>query len=211
MSRRKSAQAVILAAGSLAAVPASSSAATIYSGIRNLTVTSSTADFNQKIEVDLDGNGSLDLGLFQANTLSMASGSIGVPVDSGHFYAQSIGAGQFVGPVGADWKSAGFLAGVGSGPVPVEGPWAPPTQTGTLGFAFSDAFSATYYGWARVTVDFDLLAGTGTATLIEWAYQNQAGTPIQTDGAATPEPSTLSLLALGAAGLAVLRARRKKA
>ena len=199
---------MLLAAGALAAMPVASPAAVIYSGIRNLSATSSnTVDLDQAIGVDVNGDSTLDLHLFLGATVALGAGSSGGQGDGSGFYLQSMGSGQSIGPIGGNWKLSGILAAVGSNPVPVEGPWAPPNQTGTFGFAFNDS-SALYYGWARANVDFDLTAVTGTATLIDWAYENQPDTSIHTP---VPEPSTLSLLALGAAGLAAVRARRNRA
>ncbi len=208
MARRKIAKSALVAAGALAALPTSSPAAIIYSGIRNLSISSSSpVSFDKQIEVDVDGDGLEDVGIFLASTLSFAAGSVGVPGDGSSFYAQRIGPGDTVGPIDASWQLKGALAGVSTGTLPVEGPWAPPNQTGTFGFAF-DASGDVYYGWARANLEFNLPAGTSTATLIDWAYEDRRDTAIQ---AAVPEPSTLTLLALGAAGLAAVRARRKKA
>jgi hypothetical protein len=61
------------------------------------------------------------------------------------------------------------------------------------------------YGWIRVSVaeDFDSI------TIHDWAYQDD-GSPI-TVGDQVPVPSTLLLLATGAAGLAGLRRKKKNA
>jgi hypothetical protein len=199
----------LAAAGALAVLPTSSPASVIYSGIRNLSVSSSSSTgFDRQIEVDVDGDGLEDLGIFLASTLSFAAGSVGVIGDGSSFYAQRVGPGDTVGPIDPSWQLKGALAGVSTGPLPVEGPWAPPNETGALGFAF-DAGGDVHYGWARARVEFNLPAGVSTATLIDWAYESQRETSIQQS--AVPEPSTLALLALGAAGLAAVRARRKKA
>lgn len=79
---------------------------------------------------------------------------------------------------------------------------------------------ASYYGWVNVRdfhfFDFEYSPGQvfqiPTLTLVDWAYQDQADTGIQAGEGrqpAVPEPSTIALLALGAAGLAAWRQRKE--
>lgn len=73
-----------------------------------------------------------------------------------------------------------------------------------LGFKFtSNNTSGTtpLYGWAEITPS----SGTGVGTLVRFAYET-SGAPIA--AGAVPEPSSLSMLALGAFGLTQLRRRR---
>lgn len=61
-----------------------------------------------------------------------------------------------------------------------------------------------HYGWMRIA-----LSGTFTdqpRTLVEYAYESNAGVGIQ--AGAVPEPTSLSILALGALGLVARRRRR---
>jgi hypothetical protein len=62
-----------------------------------------------------------------------------------------------------------------------------------------------YNAWVRVNVN----NSAGSFTVVDWAYENVSGQPIVTG--VVPEPSTLGLLAAGAAGVAALRRRRPAA
>jgi hypothetical protein len=63
--------------------------------------------------------------------------------------------------------------------------------------------SGFHYGWAQVQI-------TGyNATLLQFGYNDGAGAPPTTNP--TPEPSSMALLALGAAGIAAYRRKQSKA
>jgi len=79
---------------------------------------------------------------------------------------------------------------------------------GQFGFRFTNA-SATYYGWGSLTLD---LNPTGQGFVITEAYYNTTPGGAINVGAvpqAVPEPSSMALLGLGAAGVAAWRSRRK--
>lgn len=73
-------------------------------------------------------------------------------------------------------------------------------QTGIMGITFIDAGN-TYHGWVRM-----MRGNGGDGNLVDFAYDNVPNTPIA--AGAIPEPGSLSLLALGAAGLTTWRRRR---
>jgi hypothetical protein len=82
-----------------------------------------------------------------------------------------------------------------------------------LGVAF-DISGSTHYGWAQLIVDAVIFPGSGASiSLIDYAYEDQAGVGIEagTTADAVPEPSTLGLFALGAAGVIALRRKRQNA
>lgn len=85
-------------------------------------------------------------------------------------------------------------------------------RRGYLGLMFDGVGDSYYYGWADIMLSADFK----TATLYGYAYDN-TGAPIiagDTGGAGAapvPEPATISLFAMGAAGLAAVRRRQGKA
>jgi len=75
-----------------------------------------------------------------------------------------------------------------------------------------DGTTDVRYGWARVDVNppfFTVPPGQTSATLYDYAFEMTPNTPIL--AGATPEPSTLALLAVGGGGLALARRRRRRA
>lgn len=74
-----------------------------------------------------------------------------------------------------------------------------------VGFRFTDGVGQ-FYGYAEF-----IFNGVGNGVTISQWWYDDAGGPVHVAGAApVPEPNTLALLALGAAGLASYRAARKK-
>jgi len=74
-----------------------------------------------------------------------------------------------------------------------------------VGFRFTDGVGQ-FYGYAEF-----IFNGVGNGVTISQWWYDDAGGPVHVAGAApVPEPNTLALLALGAAGLASYRAARNK-
>lgn len=108
------------------------------------------------------------------------------------------------------------------------GPWPTDGSFAYLGVTF-DIGGVSKYGWVEVsaTTPFDLetpssdavlksasvdpLGSVSTITVEQWAYQDDGSGIVVGDLGSTtvPEPSSLALFALGAAGIAAVRARRK--
>lgn len=65
----------------------------------------------------------------------------------------------------------------------------------------------TFFGWADVTLNNLDGSGSGAFTLHSYAYDNTPGTAIT--AGVIPEPSTIALLAAGAAGVMALKRRKK--
>lgn len=83
------------------------------------------------------------------------------------------------------------------------GGWDLAGGTAYMGFYFGGATSPQY-GWADISE-----AGDNSFTVVGYAYETDPNTAITAgEGAPTPEPSSLPLLVLGAAGLIAWRRRR---
>jgi hypothetical protein len=81
----------------------------------------------------------------------------------------------------------------------------PPNGVSIFGIRlFNEATSTTHFGWLRV----NLPTGGGAGTLVDFAFENVANTSI--GAGAIPEPSTVTLLGVMAAGAIGVRAWRKR-
>lgn len=155
--------------------------------------------------------------IWQANMNSAAVATNGVISYAGPFirYAFALGMGANIGPGGPFFTGPSTQVVLGSryrsGGVPsyyggfAAGPNAngavPPGTVAYVGFRFNAA-DGTHYGWIQLSV------GPGSIDFISAAYESTANTAIA--AGAIPEPGTLGLLALGAAGVlgAVVKRRR---
>jgi hypothetical protein len=74
-----------------------------------------------------------------------------------------------------------------------------------LGFEFTTS-GQFYNGWAQIIASTGIPPGTESATLVDYAYDTTPGESIA--AGEVPEPSSLVLFALGAAGIVALQRRR---
>ncbi len=189
-------------AGGVAALglPAAAHASTIYNGSASFSITGagssasldingdSTNDFTFSISV---GNGRTFMSVLPLG-INAVAGSAGLVA----MYTP----GDLIDATAPFVTGSNDLASFKSGYI---GNWASDGTPGYMGLSF-DLSGSTYYGWARAGTDFS----TTTLTVYDWAYNDQAGAGLE---AGIPEPTTLGLFCLGAAGVLALRRRKRQA
>jgi hypothetical protein len=220
--RRKAGAAELLgctaAAGGLAFAGGDAMGAIVHNSTGT---TLSASSSRNSFDIDLDGAGNADWQLFISgyNQIAFASHSdkgAGATVatgPSGVVNAIKLAPGFVVGPTLASgfFNSAiarWYFSSAGS----AEGPFYNGT-TGYLGLRFDGDTGAggTQYAWVKVR--FDRASPKITMNVLEWAYDDSgAAIAVGDTGAAVPAPATplLTLLGLGAMGVAAYRRRREE-
>jgi hypothetical protein len=169
---------------------------------------------DQEYDVDFDHDGQGDCSFLQsplpggasALKISLEGAQLAEVVADGSGNPLAVSAGTLIGP---NPSSGSFTITSGTlynGTTPPVGYFSPGTP-GYLGFEFTSGLDdSLHYGWVQFeTTSGDPNAPTGT--VIDFAYDDSPNTPIV--AGAIPEPTSLSLLAAGAAGLAMYRGRRR--
>jgi hypothetical protein len=200
-SRAKRLAAYSLAAGAAATGAAEADAQIVYSGPQNIAI---GTGFSQN--VDLDGDSNYDIllknyvfgaGPYQGASVNFFPGKI-VGFNAGSLaYVSALATGFLI-----DSSSAGptFLGSMAFGASNPNAQFNSVTDA-YVGLSFPIG-PATHFGWVRV----DVTNSTSTFVIKDWAYEATAGVGIL--AGAVPEPTSLGLLAAGAAGVATMRRRR---
>jgi hypothetical protein len=208
-------------AGAALAFPLSAKAGTvIYSGIQDITLSSTSTDVTGSISLDGSANDFSFDASFASLTDTVTPLMVGANPLNAYVSATSLSNDPEALSVGATiGPSQNYSTGTGTlqltGPLLQKGPW--PKYPNSLAYLGVEFYIGTdlYYGWIGLTACTDdepnSCDPSSSIVIQDWAYQSTPGMAITAGQGEVPEPSTLALFALGAVGLAALRARRKRA
>jgi hypothetical protein len=202
-------------AGTFVAVDAAD-AAIVYSGVRDIVV-DNTNSSGLYVDLQTGNTGTsgastpnYDFNIFNVGTSQPPANGIALfgPATTrwvgynaaGYAYANKLAAGANIGPASTFSTP---VSGNTTMMFDTYGPWAgAPTIDGFLGFQFNDGGS-TKYGWVRVSIPEITGTNAYRFTVHDWAYESDASAAI--GAGVVPEPTSLGLLAAGAAGLLMRR------
>jgi hypothetical protein len=192
-----------IAAGAAAMAAGAANAEIVYSGVQDLSINQFSA---LNLDLDLDGSGDLLLknyvfggGNYMGATVNFYPGKlVTFTVGASYPYVASLATGFQI-----DAAAMGsFFGSMAYGAVNPNAQFNS-TQGAILGVSFGSGANL-FYGWVRVSID----QAAGSFVVNDWAYENQSGVGIA--AGVVPAPGVLGLLAAGAAGLGLMRSRRRE-
>ena len=210
-----------LAGGAMFALPVASNASVItMDAAIDLSVTDNGGVMSAPLDINGDNNPDFLFSVFDVLVNSDTNnvydrGAIISPYGSNAIltslktspsgFAAALSPGAYIGS-GADFvnNKQKFLKNIGNDFASINvGYWPNDiSQTRLVGLQF-DISGTTHYGWAEVGVHL----GTADLQVLQVGYETLADTPIST----VPEPSSMALMLMGAAGVAALKRRRDRA
>ena len=167
-------------------------------------------------DIDFDEDGTNDFTFFNSAASGTYAAQGGVGIEYGATGAgvwatnvdsfASAGASSQSVDATLSFQSAGYFA------IGTDGQFAP-GDTGFVGLQFTLANGDVHFGFAEILMSTDVDAAgdpTNAFTVLNYAWNDMAGVAAHFEQpSAVPEPGSLSFLALGASGLALLRRRKK--
>ena len=198
------------AAAAVTVVAGAANAAVVYSGIINFACTADIAGCYINVETGVLSNGPASgVPGWDVNPYSSGGGM--------NFFTGSTGggqlrqAGQTTGPAGnlALGTIVGSIGSFNTSTGNVYSNAAAGWQYSAenyIGFRFVSAAGTTHYGWMRFAMGAPGSAGTAmTRTVVDYAWESDAGTSIAVGAGIIPAPGAIALL-----GLAGLAGRRRR-
>jgi hypothetical protein len=201
----------LAAAGAVGGISQNADAAIVYSGVVNINIPSTTSGVYLNVVTGVSATSPAGAPGWDVNPWSSSGLSYFNPAaPTGGVYVQRVGGGATgnlpLGTMISATPDGGRLYGSGAAATTGNDPHILSSSNNLIGFRFQNEANANavHYGWMRISLDASL-AGQ-PRTIVEYAYENQAGVGIP--AGFIPAPGSAALLALGALGLA---GRRRKA